>query len=177
VKGIGVAALTLVGLALAGPAQPESTLRTCSTAQLHIWVTHTFAGLGTVGGYLAFTNRTEAECSLHGWPTLTALRPGASSTAVRVRTTMVGPYAVRGVPTVRLRHGQTAVAAFAAGDNPGPGQTTCPPSYRRLRVTPPGDTKSALVKAWIWYLGHNLPSCTRIEVSMVVPASDMPPRG
>ena len=176
-------AAIVVPLVLAGSAHTEPALRTCRTSQLHVWVTHSGAAAGTVGGYLAFTNRGRSACSLHGWPTLTALRPGASSSAVHVRSTMFGPYVggtgpyVRVVPTVRLGHGQTAVAAFTAGDNPGPGETTCPPSYRRLRVTPPRNTRSAVVRAWLAYYDHNLPSCTRIEVSMVVPAADMPPRG
>jgi len=170
-------------LALADVATAQPALRTCRTAQLHVWVTRTGAALGTVGGYLAFTNRGPGTCRLSGWPTLTALRPGQSTTAVHVHETMFGPYVdgkgsfVRGVPIVRLRPGQTAVAAFTAGDNPGPGETTCPPPYERLRVTPPGNASSALVPAWIAYYAHRLPSCTRIEVSMVVPASDMPKRG
>ena len=98
---------------------------------------------------------------------------------------MFGPYRkvrgmwryVRGVPTVTLRHGQTAVAAFTTNDI-GPGPTgACPPPYRQLRVTPPGSAISARVSAWIAYYDHFLPSCTRIEVSMVVAASDMPPHG
>lgn len=176
---IGLASGSFVVAQPAGAAQ-QPALRTCRTAQLHFWVTRSGAALGTVGGYLAFTNRGALPCRLSGWPTLTALRPGASSTAVHVRETMFGPWVpptgapVRGVPVVRLRHWQTAVAAFTAGDNPGPGETTCPPSYRQLRVTPPGDATSALVPAWIAY---DLPSCTGIEVSMVVPASDLPRRG
>ena len=177
------AVLVSVWFAPAGSARTGPTLATCTTSRLHVWVTHSGAALGTVGGYLAFTNRGLTPCGLHGWPKLEALRPGASTTAVRVRATMVGPYKggigpyVRGVPLVRLGHGQTAVAAFTAGDNPGPGRTTCPPSYRRLRVTPPGNTASAVVRAWIAYYGHDLPSCTPIEVSMIVPARDLPPRG
>jgi Tol biopolymer transport system component len=172
-----VGRLTAARLASAGPA-----LRACRTAQLHVWVTHTVVGLGTVGGYLAFTNRSPIACRLSGWPRLTALRPGGSTTAVHVHATMFGPYVggtgpfVRGVPVVTLRHGQTAVAAFTAGDH-GATSAACPPPYRQLRVTPPGNTAGAVVPAWIAYYGHNLPSCTRIEVSMVVPASDMPPRG
>ncbi len=167
----------------AGAGMSAAAERKCTTPQLHVWVTHTGAGLGTVGGYLAFTNRGPTACRLSGWPTLTALRPGASTTAVHVHATMFGPYVggtgpfVRGVPVLRLRHGQTAVAAFTAGDNLGPGETTCPPPYRQLRVTPPGNATSAVIPAWIAYYAHSLPSCTRIEVSMVVPASDMPPRG
>ena len=84
---------------------------------------------------------------------------------------------MRGVPVVSLRRGQTAVAAFTAGDNPGPGGTRCPPSFRKLRVTPPGNVASAVISAWIVWYGRELPSCTGIEVSMVVPGADMPPRG
>jgi Protein of unknown function (DUF4232) len=172
----------LAVFALAGPVSGERAPRRCATAQLHVWVTRSAVAAGTVGGYLAFTNRGAAACTLRGWPTLTALRPGASTTAVNVRATMFGPYAggtgayIRGVPLVRLRPGQTAVAAFTAGDH-GPTSAPCPPPYRQLRVTPPGNTASALVRAWIAWYGQYLPSCTGIEVSMVVPASDLPPRG
>jgi hypothetical protein len=152
---------------------------TCTTSQLHVWVTHTGAAAGTVGGYLAFTNRG-STCILHGWPTLTAVGPGGASTAVHVRDTMFGPYTkarryFKGAPVVSLRHGWTAVAAFTAGDH-GPTSAACPPDYRYLRVTPPGNTRSAVVPAWIAYYGQNLPSCTGIYVSMVVPASSLPPR-
>jgi hypothetical protein len=156
----------------------------CRTADLHVWVTHTGAALGTVGGYLAFTTRSDSACTLTGWPTLTAFRPGAATTAIHVRETMFGPYTyirgvpryVRGVPTVLLHHGQTAVAAFTAGDQ-GPGPTgACPPSYQHLRVTPPDNATSAVIPAWIAWYGRNLPDCTRIYLSMIVPASSLPPR-
>lgn len=146
---------------------------TCMTSQLHLWVTRSGAALGTVGGYLAFTNRG-STCVLRGWPTLTAVGPGATRTAIHVRSTMFGPN-TNGVPTVRLRHGWTAVAAFTAGDNP-PTSSPCGPDYRTLRVTPPGNTRSATVSAWIAYDDHLLPSCTGIEVSMVVAARTLPPR-
>jgi uncharacterized protein DUF4232 len=181
VKGAAAAAALLSALVLAGPARTQ-TARTCSTGQLHVWVARSGVALGTVGGYLAFTNRG-STCTLRGWPTLTALGPGVSTTAVHVRTTMFGPYVrgtgkpVTGTPLVLLRRGRTAVAAFTAGDNPGEGQTRCPPSFRRLRVTPPGNTSSVEVSSWIAYYGRELPSCTGIEESPVVPAADMPPRG
>lgn len=174
--------LAAIGLSGTGSAAPETPR--CLTSQLHVWMTRSGAAAGTVGGYLAFTNRSWSACALSGWPTLTALRPGASTTAIHVRETMFGPYVfvggighyVRGVPTVRLRHGQTAVAAFTAGDH-GPTSAPCPPPYTRLRVAPPGNATSVLIPAWIAYYGQNLPSCTAIEVSMVVPASDLPSRG
>jgi len=74
---------------------------------------------------------------------------------------------------VTLRQGERAEAVFDVGDNPGPGKTTCPPPYRHLRVTPPGNSRSVLVSAWLRSYGHYLPACTRIEVSMIVPASTL----
>ena len=171
--------LEIAAAASAGPVPSK-----CATDVLHMSVAHTGAALSTVGGYLAFTNEARSACTLQGWPTLTGLRPGASRTAIHVRETMFGPYTyvhgvprgVRGVPTVLLRHGQTAVAAFTAGDH-GPGPTgACPPPYQHLRVTPPGNATSALLPAWIAWYDHNLPDCTRIEVSMVVSASGLPRR-
>lgn len=172
--------------ALMGSAQAASPLRRCSTGQLHIWLAHTGAAAGTVGGYLAFTNRGKTTCTLQGWPSLIASRPGASTTAIRKRETMFGPYEnvhgvaryVRGLPRVVLEPGRTAVAAFTASDV-GVGPTgACPPPYRQLRVTPPGSAMSAVISAWLGNgFAHFLPSCTGIYLSMVVPASGMPARG
>jgi hypothetical protein len=165
-----------------GSASTQPVLRACRTPQLHVWMTRTGAAGGTVGGYLAFTNRGATACRFSGWPTMTALRPGASTTAAHVHATMFGPYVggqgphVRGVPHVRLRHGQTAVAAFTTGDH-GPTSAPCPPPYQQLRITPPGSTTSVVIPAWIIGYAQDLPSCTRIQVSMLVPASDMPPHG
>ena len=162
----------------------SAPLARCHTADLHVWVTHTGAAAGTVGGYLAFTNRSAAVCTLSGWPSLTAFRPGAATTAIHVRETMFGPYTyirgvpryVRGVPTVLLHRGQTAVAAFTAGDHSAGPTGACPPPYQHLRISPPGTTGSAVVSAWIAWYAHNLLDCTGIYLSMVVPASSLPPR-
>lgn len=183
VKWASAVAAVLV-LTLAGVAHSETSPRTCSTRHLHLWVTHTDAGLGSVGGYLAFTNRGRTTCTLSGWPRLTAFRKGASTTAVHVRMTQYGPFlsraerSIRGVPVVQLRRGQTAVAAFAVADHDAGPTGACPPPYRQLRVTPPGITTSAVIPAWsIASLGQRMPSCSHIDVTMVVPASDIPPRG
>ena len=85
---------------------------------------------------------------------------------------MFGPRpTIKGVPVVRLARGRRADAVFTVGDAPGPGQTTCPPPYRRLRVTAPGASRSVLLSAWLPFYNQFLPSCTAVEVSFVVPAS------
>jgi hypothetical protein len=87
---------------------------------------------------------------------------------------MFGPSpTTKGVPVVTLGYGQRADAVFTGGDNPRPGEKTCPPPYRYLRVTPPGNSRSVLITAWLASYGHYLPGCTRIEVSVLVAASSL----
>jgi hypothetical protein len=173
---VTVAVLLATASAAAAPtsAQPGAT-RPCRTSDLRITLVHSGAAAGTVGGYVAFTNRAGTPCRLIGWPTLVAVTAaGAQTTALHRRSTMFGPSPkLTGMPAVLLRHGERADAVFTAGDNPGPGKTICPPSYRHLRVTPPGSTTSVQLSAWLPYLDAYLPACTDIEVSMVVPASDL----
>jgi hypothetical protein len=147
--------------------------RTCRTSQLKITLIHAGAAGGTAGGYIAFTNRASAPCRLTGWPTLVAVTAtGKTTTAVHRRSTMFGPRpTIKRMPVVILRNGRRADAVFTVGDRPGPGQRTCPRPYRHLRVTPPGNSRSVLLSAWLPAYAHFLPSCTDIEVSFVVSAS------
>jgi hypothetical protein len=170
---IGVLALLFpVGLAARGSS--EDATRRCTTAQLKVRLINPGAAGGTAGAYIAFTNRASAPCRLTGWPTLVAIAMGKTTTAVRRRSTMFGPRpTIKGMPVVTLGHGRRADAVLTVGDNPGPGQTACPPPYRRLRVTPPGNSRSVLLSAWLSGFGHFLPSCTAIEISFVVPSSDL----
>jgi Protein of unknown function (DUF4232) len=167
--------VAVAGAALAAGAHASSndSIRTCTTSQLEIRLVHSGVAAGTVGGYIRFTNRATAPCRLSGWPILAAIAAdGTSTIAVHDRSTMFGPRpTIKGIPVVRLRHGEKADAVFVTSDNPGPGATRCPPPYRHLRVTPPGNSRSVLVSAWLPAYAQYLPACTRIEVSMVVPAS------
>ena len=169
---LGVVAAATTGV---GPAAPSSAsvarARTCATSQLKIRMLRSLVAAGNVGGYIGFRNRGTTPCRLRGWPILVAFDPG-SRTAVRVRSTMFGPY-VTGVPVVTLRPGKLAGAAFATSDNPGPGKLTCPRPYRRLRVTPPGSSQSVVLSAWLPALDAYLPACSRITVTLVVPASEL----
>lgn len=156
-------------------AQPSSSAkeegRQCETPSLQISLINSAAALGSIGGYLSFVNTGGQACELSGWPKIVG-EPRASQVSEdrQVRAVLNFP-PVTGVPTVILNPGSAAVAAFSAGDNPGPDQTSCPPPYRSLNVTPPGNQQSVQLSAWIPYANAFLPSCTPIEVTMVVPAS------
>jgi hypothetical protein len=160
---------------LAARGSSKDATRRCTTSQLEIRLIHPGAAGGTAGGYIAFTNRASAPCRLTGWPTLVAVAAsGKTTTAVHRRSTMFGPRpTIKGVPVVTLGYGRRADAVFTVGDRPGPGRATCPPPYRRLRVTPPGNSRSVLLSAWLSGYGHFLPACSAIEISFVVAASDL----
>jgi hypothetical protein len=62
-------------------------------------------------------------------------------------------------PVVALQPGDSAYAIVAADDKPAGSSTRCPASYTRLRVSPPGDSGSVTISAWLPGAGSYLPSC------------------
>jgi hypothetical protein len=74
-------------------------------------------------------------------------------------------------PVVVLRPETQAVAVFVAGDHSATGP--CGPAYRRLLVTPPGGGHARALSARIPGF-VDLPACTRIRVSPVVPLAAVP---
>lgn len=129
------------------------------------------AAAGTIGGRIGFTNLGSRPCRLHGWPVVVAINAaGQSHTAVDRLTTMFGPN-LKAAPVVVLKPRATAEAVFTGGDHSISG--TCPPAYRRLRVTPPGRSQAVTIRAWIPYDAHYLPACTPIWVSEVVALKDL----
>jgi hypothetical protein len=150
-------------------ASKQASVVPCKAGDLAIRLARSTFAASNVGGYISFTNRSHRSCSLSGWPTLWGVRSsGSSVTARRVRTTMFGPYHTRGIPTVTLRPTKHADAVFAGSDNPGPGNTTCPPPFRHFRVAAPRSSRGVLISAWLPRLGAFMPSCSRIEVTMIV---------
>jgi Protein of unknown function (DUF4232) len=142
----------------------------CRTSQLKITLLRGLAAAGTAGGYLGFASHARKPCILHGWPTVAGVTAaGKTSTAIRRPTTMFGPNGPGAVPIVTLKPGALAVAVFTVAN----GRTAyCPPPYRLLRVTPPGNDRPIVVSAWLHpYVRGYLPACTRIWISPVVPAS------
>lgn len=150
----------------------------CTTSELKIGVVRSYAGLSHAGAYISFTNRASTPCHLTGWPTLIALTSAGKRTSARhVRSIMFGSQAnIKGVPVVTLRHNSVAYAPFGGTDNPYNAENRkCPSTIRRLRITPPGNSSSVLRSAWIRYLNSYLPACQTLEVTMILPASDLTP--
>lgn len=141
----------------------------CRTSQLKIATINSGAGMAKAWAYIGFTNESPSGCELAGWPTLVAItKTGEASTARDVVPPSAFPATTSKIPApiVKLAPGRRADVVFLAADGAA---TRCPPSFRRLRVTPPGNTQSVLLSAWVCYLGAYLPNCSTIWVSPVVP--------
>lgn len=158
------------------PSRGHTRATACKTSQLKINLVWSGAGLGTVGGRIGFTNLGSRPCRLAGWPVLGGVPArGKPSTAIDRRMTMFGPDTKVAAP-LTLRPGAMAEAVFTGGDEPGPGATGCPPPYRLLRITPPGNSQSVTIPAWSAYYHRDLPSCAGIWVSQVVRPTAVNPR-
>jgi hypothetical protein len=138
----------------------------CTARQLTTSVVDTGGAAGTVGGWLRFLNTSSLPCRLSGWPTVVGVTASGATTLARRSNALLGRPSGAAL-SVRLNPGDAAVAEFVGSDHPTAGAMTCPPSYRTLRVTPPGTGTSAT-------LGSDLPACAGIEVSMVVPVASVP---
>ena len=119
-------ALVAIGCGSAGATSSRRSageVATCTASELKIGLVRSFAGLGSAGGIIGFTNRGTSACRLSGWPTFQAL--GADGRVVKgtqVQGTMYGPYDVHGLPVVTLEPGHPADVVFVGGDGPGRGK-------------------------------------------------------
>ncbi len=139
----------------------------CTADQLQVSSVGDAAGLGTVSAWLRFRNVSDRRCSLRGWPTLVGVTAAGTTTVARRSNVPLSSAAAAGIQTVTLAPGDSAVAEYEGSDNSIGTATSCP-SYRTLRVTPPGTSRAVTLSAWNAWLGHDLPACTGIEVTMVV---------
>jgi hypothetical protein len=145
----------------------------CQPAQLQITMLSGGAAGPIAGGDLGFKNTGTSPCELAGWPAVTAVTAaGTAHSAAHALTTQFGPN-ITAPPTVVITPGALAEAVFTGGTNPGPGQTACPPSYRTLRVAPPGSSQDVVISAWLSGLDAYLPACTQVYVTPVVPSADL----
>jgi hypothetical protein len=143
------------------PSSASAADGACVTSQLKISLTHTGALAGQAGGYLKFTNDSDTPCRMSGWPGVTGLTATGQATRLRhLQLSMFGAWHYSAPPpVVALQPGDSAYAIVAADDKPAGSSTHCPASYRRLRVSPPGDSENVTISAWLPGAGSYLPSC------------------
>jgi hypothetical protein len=133
----------------------------CTTGQLKISLIDTGALAGQAGGYLKFSDDSRTSCRMSGWPAVAGLTAAGKATALLdLQSTMFGAWHYTSPPpVVTLSPGDSAYAVVAADDHPAGSSTSCPAPYVRLRVSPPGDSASATISAWLPGARSYLPSC------------------
>jgi hypothetical protein len=161
------------GLNSPSPASSAAGLRICPARRLTISLIYGGPAAGTVGGVIGFSNTSRSRCELAGWPALVAIGPARTTRGEHTLNVFAGPMLTH-PPVVTLKPGALAVAVLAGGDQPAPGSAKCPAPFRRLLVALPGSTHVTAVSAWIPNFGAYLPACTPIQISPVIPASDLP---
>jgi hypothetical protein len=148
---------------------------TCHASQITLDVVHPGFGAGNVGAWLRFRNASSVACRLHGWPTLVGVTAeGDRTTAGKTTSVMTFPESFTTAPRMVLAPGDIAYAAFEGSDTPPEPPASCPPDYVALELTLPADTDPIAVSAWNDWLGALQPACAGLEVTMILPASDVP---
>ncbi len=126
-----------------------------------------------MGGYIGFKNLASTPCQLYGYPTLAGVTAaGNTVTATQLLTSMFGPN-LPAPPLVTLDPGALAEAVFTGNEVAGSCASGPLPTFQALRVTPPANTQSAAISAWLPAVGTYLPDCGEITVSPVVPSADL----
>jgi hypothetical protein len=143
------------------PASPAS-VEACAVSQLKVSLSNTGALAGQAGGYLKFTNHSRTPCRMTGWPVVIALTAAGTATPLQhARSTMFGAWHYTAPPPVMtLKPGDSAYAVVEADNQPAGNNAHCPAPYVRLRVSPPGDSGSVTVSAWLPGADSYLPACT-----------------
>ncbi|HEX4833967.1 MAG TPA: DUF4232 domain-containing protein [Trebonia sp.] len=149
----------------------------CRGSQVATTLTHTGAATGAAGGFLTFTNRGNAPCTLSGWPAVTAITAAGARTPVPHATAaMIGHWRYAApAPVTTLAPGAAAYAAVQ-GANVAVGRAgRCPPPYTRLQVAIPGATAPVTLSAWLPGAAAYLPSCPAATGGPAIAESDINP--
>jgi hypothetical protein len=153
----------LAAVSPASPVNATSAVPHCQSHQLTVSEGAGGAGLGHVGYPIRLRNRSQATCSVHGYPGVAGLNKHGKQVEQALRTKsgyLGGVKPGHPIPTVILQPHQVASALVEGTDVPSGHQKHCR-ELHGLLVTPPNDHKAI-------HLNHAPPDCSRIEVHPVV---------
>ena len=157
-----IAALVLAAASVAAlPATADARLSVprCHTGGLAALVTQADRGAGQAYAYVVLVNTTPSVCSVYGYPGL-ELDNRAGKALAHQAIVWRGPR-----HRVVVQPGASVKALAHWTDIPG-GSSACGPTARKLRITPPGETRS-LRLSWVGGV-----ACSgRIDVRAFVPGA------
>ena len=154
-------ATTAAGGSPSGTSSPAAgAVPACANADLTVSVGASGAGLGHVGSTIVFTNVSDHQCTLYGYPGVAGMdSTGREVThALQTLSGYMGGSSTKA--TVLLAPGGRASALVEGTDVPTGTATTCP-VYPRLLVTAPNQTGSHVLAA-------SMPGCSLLQVHPVV---------
>lgn len=142
------------------PSPAAAAVPVCVDADLTVSVNPSGAGLGHVGSTIVFTNVSDHQCALTGYPRVAGLDSSGREVnqAQPALTGYLGGSYTRA--TVQLARGGSASALVEGTSNPSGAATTCP-VYPRLLVVAPTQTRSHV-------FASSMPGCSRLQVHPVV---------
>lgn len=132
----------------------------CTDADLTISVNPAGAGLGHVGSTIVFTNASDHQCALTGYPRVAGLDSSGKEVTQALPTLtgyLGGSYTKT---TVQLAPGGSASALVEGTSTPAGAATTCP-VYPSLLVIAPEQTRSH-------DFASSMPACSPLQVHPVV---------
>jgi Protein of unknown function (DUF4232) len=157
---VGSAATAAGGSPLGTSSPAAGAVPACANADLTVSVGASGAGLGHVGSTIVFTNGSDHQCTLYGYPGVAGMdSTGREVThALQTLSGYMGGSSTKA--TVLLAPGGRASALVEGTDVPTGTATTCP-VYPRLLVTAPNQTGSHVLAA-------SMPGCSLLQVHPVV---------
>ena len=129
-------------------------------ADLTVSVSPSGVGLGHVGSTIVFTNASDHQCALTGYPRVAGVDSSGREVTQALPTLtgyLGGSYTKT---TVQLARAGSASALVEGTSNPAGAATTCP-VYPRLLVVAPTQTRSHV-------FASSMPGCSPLEVHPVV---------
>lgn len=132
----------------------------CADADLTVSASPSGVGLGHVGLTIVFTNTSDHQCALTGYPRVAGVDSSGREVTQALPTLtgyLGGSYTKA---TVQLARRGSASALVEGTSNPSGAATTCP-VYPRLLVVAPTQTRSHV-------FALSMPGCSRLQVHPVV---------
>lgn len=161
----------------AAPAASASAAPACAGSELKVTVFGGAAATASIAGEIGFTNAGVAPCRLAGYPVVTGVTAsGAQVSAGHLASTEFGP-GTAGITAVLLAPHATAVAVVVGNDVLGACASGTEPTFRYLRIRPPGSAAGITASALLPALGAYLPDCGKIGVTPVASAASVPRQG
>ena len=167
-----VAALLVWGFAVRSSASSASTPRSCTTADLDVWLnTNGNGAAGSTYYNLNLTNLSAATCTLYGYPGISAITQAGvqvGSAAARDSAhavsliTLTSARSAKGLETSTAHNTATVILQIAVAENFP--QTTCVPiTAAGLRVYPPNQKESTVVPFPFVACGKSGPRVLHVE--------------